>query len=78
MEYTITAVKALDNFRLLLQFKTGERKIYNMKPHLKGGIFAELKDQKLFAKVYVCFDTIQWANGADFDPEVLYHDSRPE
>ena len=49
-----------------------------MKPHLDGGIFEELKDKNLFMKVRVSFDTIEWENGADFDPEVLYEDSRME
>ncbi len=78
MNYTITSVKVLENYNLLLTFKTGERKVYDMKPHLDGGIFEELKDKKFFNKVRVSFDTIEWENGADFDPEVLYEDSRVE
>ena len=76
MDYTVKSVKALENYKLLLTFETGERKIYNMKPHLDGGIFEELKDKNLFRKVRVSFDTVAWENGADFDPEVLYQDSQ--
>ena len=49
-----------------------------MKPHLDKGIFEELKDENLFKKVRVSFDTIEWENGADFDPEVLYQNSQPQ
>ena len=75
MNYAVISVEALENYNLLLTFKTGEKKIYDMKPHLDGGIFEELKDKNLFRKVRVSFDTIEWENGADFDPEVLYQDS---
>tara|TARA_X000000950_G_C13521923_1_gene499989 strand:- start:140 stop:385 length:246 start_codon:yes stop_codon:yes gene_type:complete len=75
MNYAVISVEALENCNLLLTFKTGEKKIYDMKPHLDGGIFEELKDKNLFRKVRVGFGTIEWENGADFDPEVLYQDS---
>lgn len=48
-----------------------------MMPYLDCGVFAELKDQKLFATVRVSFDAVEWANGADLCPEVLYEKSRP-
>ena len=75
MNYAVISVEALENYNLLLTFKTGEKKIYDMKPNLDGGIFEELKDKNHFRKVRVSFDTIEWENGADFDPEVLYQDS---
>mgnify|MGYP000097235046 CR=1 FL=1 len=75
MNYTVTAVKALENHTLLLTFKTGEKKVFDMKPYLNGGVFEALKDKSLFKTVRVSFDTIEWENGADIDPEVLYKDS---
>ena len=36
------------------------------------GKFAELKNLSLFNFVSVKFDTIEWANHLDIDPEVLY------
>ena len=76
MNYSIKSVKALENYKLQLTFETGERKVYDMKPHINGGIFEELKDENLFKKVRVSFDAVEWENGADFDPEVLYQDSQ--
>ena len=46
-----------------------------MKPYLDIGIFKELKDVSLFNTVRKSFDTIEWANEADFDPEILYKKS---
>jgi hypothetical protein len=39
-------------------------------------LFKTLKDEKMFKTVKVAFDTIEWANGVDLDPEVLYEKSK--
>ena len=46
-----------------------------MKPYLEQGIFQELKDLRLFKTVKTSFDSIEWDNEADFDPEILYQNS---
>lgn len=46
-----------------------------MKPYHDFGIFQELKDLRLFKTVKTSFDTIEWDNEADFDPEILYQKS---
>ena len=46
-----------------------------MNPFLDKGIFKELKDKNIFKTVKVSFDTIQWDNEADLDPEILYEQS---
>ena len=46
-----------------------------MKPYLDKGIFKELKDENKFKSVRVSFDSIEWCNQADIDPEVLYERS---
>ncbi len=46
-----------------------------MTPYLELGVFKTLKDENLFKTVKVSFDTIEWSNGADIDPETLYEDS---
>lgn len=78
MNYRVKEVEALDDFILLLTFETGERKTYDMKPHLNGGVFEELKDKAVFKNVRVSFDTVEWENGADIDPETLYEDGQLE
>jgi hypothetical protein len=44
-------------------------------PYLNLGIFNELKDISMFNTVRVSFDTIEWENEADMDPEILYSES---
>ncbi len=75
MYFAVTAVTALENYTLGLKFKNGEAKVFDMKPYLETGIFKELKDETLFKTVRVSFDTVEWANEADIDPETLYKDS---
>jgi hypothetical protein len=71
----ITEVKPMENYILLLTYDNGEKRQFNMKPYLNTGIFKELKDPSVFNTVKTCFDSIEWDNEADFDPEVLYSDS---
>jgi hypothetical protein len=59
-----------------LTFENNEKKIFDMKPYLDKGIFSELKDEKKFRSVRVSFDSIEWCNQADLDPEFLYYKSK--
>jgi hypothetical protein len=72
MYLAIQNVKPLDNYLLLLTFENGEKRQFDVKPYLDLGIFKELRDLQMFRTVKTCFDTIEWDNKADFDPEVLY------
>jgi hypothetical protein len=46
-----------------------------MKPYLHLGLFQELQDFSLFKTVRTSFDTVEWENEADLDPELLYQNS---
>jgi hypothetical protein len=75
MYLAIKNVEPQENYLLLLTFENGEKRQFDMKPYLDFGIFQELKDLKLFTTVKISFDSIEWDNEADFDPEVLYQKS---
>jgi len=75
MYLAIKDVKPQDNYLLLLTFENGEKRQFDMKPYLDFGIFQELKDLRLFKTVKTSFDSIEWDNEADFDPEILYQKS---
>ena len=68
----VKKVKATDDYKLILTFSNGEIHLFDMKPYLKKGIFIELLNVSIFNTARVSFDTVEWDNGADFDPEVLY------
>ena len=63
------------DYTLVLKFSNGDKRRFDMKPYLNKGIFKELKDISKFNTVHVSFDTIEWENEADFDPEVLFKNS---
>lgn len=76
MYLSIKDVKPLDNYNLLLTFENGEQKVFDLSPFLNTGKFVELKEISLFNTVKVSFDSIQWANKLDLDPELLYTKSK--
>ena len=75
MYQAVKEVKAQNNYLLWLTFKNGEQRIFDMKPFLEFGLFKGIKDKNIFKNVKVSFDTVEWPNQADIDPEVLYKDS---
>jgi len=76
MYLTIKDVKPQDNYLLLLTFENSERRQFDMKPYLHLSLFQELKDLRLFKTARTSFDSIEWENEADFDPEELYLKSK--
>jgi len=75
MYLAVKTVKPINNYNLILTFDNGEKRQFDMKPYLNKGIFQELKDISKFNSVRVSFDTIEWDNEADLDPEILYENS---
>jgi hypothetical protein len=72
MYLSIKSVLALDDYKLLLTFENNEKKIFDVSPYLEIGKFSELKENTMFKSVHVSFDSIEWANKLDLDPELLY------
>jgi hypothetical protein len=77
MLISVKDVKPLKNYELLLSFDNGEMRIFDMKPYLNKGIYKQLKDVTMFESVKVSFDSIEWKNHVDIDPEFLYMKSKP-
>jgi len=75
MYLAVKNVQPKNDYLLLLTFENGEKRQFDMKPYLNVGIFSELKDVNLFKTVCKNFDTVEWDNEADLDPEILYRDS---
>lgn len=72
---TVSQVIPLADHTLSLTFTTGEVKSFDMKPYLDIGIFKELQEDSIFRTAQVKYGTVEWQNGADFDPEALYENS---
>ena len=79
--HEVQSVYPVKDFHLILEFKNGEYRVFDMRPYLtqEGPVFQPLKDFTYFKQVKVDHEagTITWPNGADMDPDVLYTKSVP-
>ena len=73
----VLEVISLEDFSLMVVLDTGERGLLDMKPYLDFGVFKKLRDYEKFKKVRVAFDTVEWDEGVDLDPEFIYAKSKP-
>jgi len=76
MNRELISVAPSSDYTLILTFNNDEVRIFDMKPYLDLGIFKDLKDISLFRSVRKSFDTVEWPNEADIDPETLYNESK--
>lgn len=74
---TLKSVTALDNYQVKLLFDNNEIRIFDFSPYINKNKFCELKNPSVFRSVKVSFDTIEFSNGLDIDPEFLYDKSIP-
>ena len=72
MYASVKKVKATNDHKLVIDFNNNERRLFDITPYLNIGRFVELKNIDMFKTVRVSFDTIEWENGLDIDPEFLY------
>jgi hypothetical protein len=74
MEPYIIRVKPLNDFKIELEYETGEVKIFDVSPYIRGAWYGELGDATYFKSVRVTDDKVcvEWANGQDIAPDELY------
>jgi hypothetical protein len=77
MYLSVIRVEPLAAYKLDLTFENNEHRVFDVSPYLSMGKYTELKDPVLFRSVRPSFDSIQWDNEMDFDPEFLYEKSVP-
>jgi hypothetical protein len=75
MYLSVKNVIPQENYTLLLTFENDEQRRFDVKPYLNTGVFDELKNIEIFNSVRVGFDTVEWNNDVDLDPEFLYRNS---
>jgi len=76
----IKSVKPLRDFVVSIKFTDGTSREINLEPFLRGKIFESVRnnpDVFRAIKVDERMGTIIWENGADIDPDVLYHNLKP-
>ena len=72
MYKSVISVSPLEEYRLELTFDNQEIRLFDVKPYLDIGVFSQLRDLSIFKSVRISFDSIEWINGIDLDPEELY------
>jgi len=73
----IKQVYPKDDYVLLVVFENNERRVFDVKPYMEIGRLEALKEPAVFKAVRVSFDTIEWPNEMDMDPEAVYEASVP-
>lgn len=76
MNPRVKSVKPRDNYQLEITFSNGEIGIYDCRPLLDFGVFAELKDKTYFQQVQANHGTVVWPHEQDICPDTLYLDSK--
>ena len=61
----------IDGYRIKLWFNNNVTKVVDLKSSLNPKVFEPLKDLDFFKRFAVKYNTVEWANGADFAPEFL-------
>ncbi|MEY2829485.1 MAG: hypothetical protein RIQ33_1343 [Bacteroidota bacterium] len=76
MTHQIIALQPLDDFQLLLQFKTGEQRKFDCKPYLQYPVFKVLLNEQLFKQVINRQLFIEWQPyEIDLSADTLWHES---
>jgi len=75
MSPKIENIRTTDNYELIITYEENQVRLFDVKPLLEKGLFKELKDIELFKQIKIVFDTVEWSNGIDIDPDDLFFDS---
>ena len=76
----IKSVKPIHDYVVFVQFTDGTKREIDLEPYLRGKVFEKIRQNpSIFQamKIDERMSTIVWENGADIDPDVLYHGLTP-
>ena len=68
----VSDIRSLPDYKLLVQFNTGETKVFDFSEILSSPAFSQLRDKEVFDSVYVDHGVPVWDGGIDIAPEYLY------
>ena len=69
---TVTKVIPQENNILFLEFDNDEKKLFDVKPYIKGSWFGKLNNESYFKTVKPNGYNIEWLDGQDICPDDLY------
>ena len=67
----ITNAQYVGGHKIHLWFNNNVDKVVDFSDKLNGAAFEPLRDLAFFKNFHIAYNTIGWANGADFAPEYL-------
>jgi hypothetical protein len=73
----VSAVQPIEDFKLLLTFNNGERRIFDAKPLFALNVFKPLRSKTFFELVKAAYGSILWPDDIDYCPGTLYAESCP-
>lgn len=65
-------VKALPQYRIHVLFEDNTEGVIDLSSFISEGIFASLKDENVFSKVYVSKSAIAWSEELEIDSAAIY------
>lgn len=68
----ISQVEILKNYKMLLTFTNGEKKIFDMNPYLTYPVFRPLTQENNFNEYKIVDGTIEWVCGAELSSDTFY------
>ena len=71
----VSAVETCPDFRLLLTFRNGERRVFDAASLLNLPAYRRVRD--IFSSAQVEFGTVVWPGDIDISPDTLYLKSVP-
>ena len=73
--WRLTKVTPLSNYKLNVEFIDGTHGTVEMSDRIfshKSGVFAKLKDTKLFNQVYLEYGVVTWPGEIDLAPDAMH------
>ena len=62
MKPKLIKINCNDDFTINLYYENNEDRVFDLKPFLNIGKYAELKDINLFKTAHISFNSIEWFN----------------
>lgn len=85
MLYYIEKILSIRNYTVTCLFNTGEARIIDLTDviekysKINDGLISSLSNEAYFKTVGLdSYGTLQWDNGVDFDPDILYQTSKKQ
>lgn len=75
MNWQVMAVEPTKDYKLILTFRDGQKKLFDFSPMLKSEINKPLRNINYFMKAKVHHHTVMWNKNLDVCPEYLYENS---